>query len=344
MAGNQSTAAAAAVAKPTLALLKRTDGSGGIPAFNQGLYSDSSCNIPPPYDKATAKDNSQYQRNIQTSGCGLCAWVSYLAAAGCVAPHYDSDTYTLRTPQDSEWTTITPGTFLQYLMNYIGSQAKGDPTQTTTLIQSIFAPDPKGALTASSSDLIAAVNELVALSALNSKYTFNQGDPLYTFAYSRSTMPGNSSNVFSPGTHTEVGSSLGSDIAGVTACIDGGYPAVLGVHFKGSASASNHQVLAVGYVKSGGKTYYVLDDSGFGPMSPYGDLGSMVAPVNVPLVLAHTPSPGTMHTGSSTEEYDKITWYQPLKGLEQATKLQPVYVPPRPAAATSSGAAQPASK
>jgi hypothetical protein len=39
------------------------------------------------------------------------------------------------------------------------------------------------------------------------------------------------------------------------------------------SSGSLHQVLAVGFARFGSEVYYVIDDSGFGPMNPYAALG-----------------------------------------------------------------------
>ncbi len=254
----------------TLSLLETPSGAG-IPVFNQGLFADSASVLP-------VKSASGGNRTIQSSGCGMCALVSYLAAAGCLVPTYNPDAQQFSVASGAA--TIDPRSFNQYLLNYASANTS-NTADRNSLISRIYAPDGAGALRNGSDDLAAAINQLVSL------------------AYPNAASP----------------------------------PA-----FTSAAGTGGAAVLAVGHVKFGSSVYYVVDDSGFGPMNPYPALTQMQPPYDEKRILGYCASNGR------SQKYGRIASYRKLQGLQAFTNLSAVIVGNgSPPASSPSPASAPAS-
>ncbi len=259
--------------------------SGGVPAFNQGSYSD-----PLPVQ------NAKGDRTIQSSGCGLCAWASALAAAGCRAPVLNGKTFSL--PQDAA--TINPSSLLKYFSDYAVSQNTSSAAAKTWAQQNIFAGSNDGVLQNMSKTVQAAINQLLSLNYPNTTPQFD--------------------NI----TNASTGGATGTDVPGVTAALEAGSPVILAVHFTGSSEHSNHQVLAVGIAKVIDKTYYVINDSGFGITDPLPKLRQTAGHVDKDVLGGCTASSKRNppdKDNSGVWGYDSIYKYRALGGLQPYTKL-----------------------
>jgi len=253
----------------------------GVPAFNQGLYTDE---LPVQVPEKDAQgnpipDEDRGTRTIQTSGCGLCAWASFLAAAGCCAPVYNASSKTF----SAGTSPIDPSSLLKYFINYLKTKPGAK----------IWAAYNNGVMQADSPDVRAAVNQLVALNS--------PGGAEFDNTVS------NDLNV-APGTEVEVG---------VSSFLEQGNPVVLAVH----SGKLGHQVLAVGIAKILDKTYYVINDSGFGLHDPFPTLQKAGTTIDAktlgPCLATLTRNPGK----SGPWGYQNISAARVMLGLQTITGL-----------------------
>jgi len=263
-------------------LLMRDDGTIPV-AFNQGDYGLSGPNA---RDSRLAVDSAKgTPRSIQSSGCGMCSLVSYLAAAKLRCPTYDRSHATISM---AAAVAMTPGSFNRYLLDRIDQEAKS-PRHKKELTRKIYAPDGCGALLYRSPLLVTWIEELVKLNGDIKSITFHERIDAYA--------------------------PPGHDIPDLTAHLDGGNPAILGVSFSPNAGPA-HQVLVVGYARAGDKVYYPILDSGFGPMQIAALLKSK-NPVSLNEVRKYCVSE------YRPKPYYKIVWVMPLAGLATLTELKP---------------------
>jgi hypothetical protein len=222
----------------------------------------------------------------------MCALVSYLAAAGCQSPAYDPGAQQFSVATGAA--PIDPRSFNQYLLNYASANTS-NPSDRAALINRIYAPDGGGALRNGSDDLRLAINQLVALSHANG------GAPAFQSAAGSG------------------GAAVGVEILELTAHLDTGEPAILAVCL-GTSATPGHQILAVGHVRFGSSVYYVVDDSGFGPMNPYPALAQMQPPFSPSSVLRYCAS------NARAQKYGRIASFRKLSGLQAFTGLSAVVV------------------
>ena len=300
-----------------LHLLQKSDGTGP-PMFCQfdSRYASSPMLV---------QNNPSEHRTISTSGCGLCALCSYVAAAGCKEMRWDASARAFTAGS----APINPRTFNEYLTHY--SELHNLEVSSDGRTHAIYAPDPQGALRDGSSHTAAAIERLVELS-----HGLDEGS-FHGFSCQQNDLHG-------------IAGRPGRDIPELTAWLDSGKPAILGVRFtRGGASPRTdaahaahvsghpglHQVLAVGYGRIGSgdsaSTYYVINDSGWsGCYCPYAatDSRSQVVafsgrtnPVSAQELLRCSVSPGNSPRGSRRTFIDIFMW-KALSGLEQYTNLE----------------------
>ncbi len=117
-----------AIKRELQVVVLRTDDGKYIKAFNQGEYVSSPMPLPP-----------GTTRNIQSSGCGLCALTSYIHAAGLKPGGKD----------------CTPATFNEYLTKWCN--------QHPNTIRKVYR-ESAGALEHESAELSRAINDLAKIS------------------------------------------------------------------------------------------------------------------------------------------------------------------------------------
>jgi hypothetical protein len=276
-------------------LLVNSDGKG-VPAFNQGNY----------HDKLPVQ-NADNSRTIQSSGCGLCAWTSVMAAAGCCAPVFtDVDSTNLTVPSLGA-APINPSNLLKYFSDYalsltppsqgLDRQPEGwaDPKREAAASKfansKIFNDTESGVLRNDSSTVMAAINKLVALN-----------HPGTTPSFDNSQGGG--------------GAAIGTNIGAISSALEAGNPVILAVCFDSDSNPS-HQVLAVGVATIKDQTYYVINDSGFGTTDPFPALKSMGASISLTTLGGVTASAKR----NGTWGYGKINTYRILGGLQSVTNL-----------------------
>lgn len=228
------------VSTKTSFVILSDDAGKAVPAFNQGDPRWASVRLP------IQDPTSKTVRTIQSSGCGMCSWVSALAAAGCRAPSYDRHAKTFAAPADAA--LIDPGSFNQYLLDVCHSKATDDAGITKN-IHAVYNTPDGGALINESALLATAVNALLSLA-----HALPTSEAGFTSAAGGAN------------------AKTGDEVAALTGQLDAGNPCLLAVGFTGT-SKGDHQVLAVGYVRSGKSVYYLIVDPGFDPTSPYSILG-----------------------------------------------------------------------
>jgi hypothetical protein len=303
-----------------LYLLQRSDHTGP-PMFSQfdSRYASSPMVV----------QNGRSQRTIATSGCGLCAVASYLAAAGCREARYDAAERTF-TAGDAP---LNPRNLNEFLTNW--STARGFVVRGTH--HPIYNYDPRGALRDTALATWQAINALVELS---------QG-----------LAPGTIGTTDQPGFRAEghelhgVEGRIGRAIPALDAWLGEGKPALLGVTFRHGEAGSlgHHIVLAVGYGRVAGETYYVVLDSGWSNCAtPYDAVdvatqrrafSSRENPVLAGELLRCSVSPGNRAGRRGHErEYVGISHWKGLAGLERFTRLS---LQPSPPAEAPPGAGAP---
>src|ERR1051326_2485029 len=116
----------------TVRVLVNASGAG-IPAFNQGLFTDK---LP--------IQNAANSRTIQSSGCGLCAWTSAIAAAGARVPTFDPVAKTFSVSGSAP--LINPSTLLAFLINWSKSKTANEGAAKQMQQNEIFAAQDNGVL------------------------------------------------------------------------------------------------------------------------------------------------------------------------------------------------------
>jgi hypothetical protein len=250
-----------------------------VPSFQQNDYQD-----------LVPVQNAKNSRTIASAGCGLCAWASLLAAAGCLVPVFDPDTKTFSAPAAGA-ATVDPRTLLQYFVNYSLSQTKTAAEAKSWAATHLFEPANAGVVLNKSPDVKAAVDKLVTLS-----------NPSATARLDN--------------TVSNVGTKTGSDLPQVTAGLKAGNPSLLVVCFPGTdcSGGGDHQVLAVGIAKIDKSTYYVVTDSGFPTYDPLPALKS-----------GGYVTTGTLYSclaGKKAKTYVSFYRYRVLGGLQPLTGFQ----------------------
>lgn len=273
-------------------LLVNSNGKS-VPAFNQGLYHDS---LP-----VQNKDNS---RTIQTSGCGLCAWACVAAAAGCRAPVFQDAARTTLVMPSIDASPINPSNLLKYFSDYALTQVPpGDPVPDgwpdhradKFANKNIFNDSESGVLQNDSSTVKDAFNKLVALSNADANPAFDNSQGAG-------------------------GGTIGTNIGGITSALEAGNPVILAVCFDDDSNPS-HQVLAVGVATIAGKTYYIINDSGFGTTDPFPVLKNAGTSIGPNVLGAVTASLKRNSGANGAWGYGKINTYRVLGGLQPITGL-----------------------
>jgi hypothetical protein len=268
-----------------------TSSNQGVPAFNQGIY----------HDKLPVQ-NSANDRAIDGSGCGLCAWTCLAAAAGCCAPNFSADYSTMT----AGTTPINPSSLLKYFSDYAiyktpaseGANRKAAASKFAN--SNIFNVDGAGAMRNDNSAVADAIDALIS-----------SNHPGVTPACDNS-QGGN-------------GGQTGTDITGITQALVAGNPVILAVCFDSDAGSS-HQVLAVGIASTiDGKSYYVINDSGFGNTDGFARLNNTkgtIGPISIGAATASPKrNPSTFHSHIAPWGYGSISSYRILGGLQPITGL-----------------------
>jgi hypothetical protein len=207
-----------------------------------------------------ASGQNAHHRTLQTSGCGLFALSTALAAYNCAIPGWTEATAPATSAFADRATQATqnfadqnasPHLFLLYLLHYLRSKNSTLKTDFDASqhydTQGILAPDGPGALYFHNDAFVQAL-------ALLLQYHPCQ----YAADGTLSKTPKNLGITFD--TDVAVSPKPGDDVPAITASICVQHqPVIVGV----GDTASVHQVLVFGVVKRGGKTYYLAADSGF---------------------------------------------------------------------------------
>ena len=263
----------------TLTLLTRSDGS--VPTgWSQGKFGPGEKNSRLGVDSVEGKP-----RTIQSSGCGLCSLVVYFGAARLCVPSLDRSNNVFMMA-NGVGEPITPGLFNRFLMDCIEQEAESKKHRQE-LIHKVYAPDGCGALLYRSSKIVEYIDTLITHNCAEKPFRFCERIDAYA--------------------------PPGKDIPQLTAHLDTGEPAIIGVAFSPSGPPA-HQVLCVGYGRVGDKVYYPIVDSGFGPvdMDPLAKLSN---PVSAKDIRAYSACE------FRHKAYHKIVWVMPLSGLASITGL-----------------------
>ncbi len=258
------------------------------PVITQGKFGPG---VP---DGVLREGPNKKKRCIRDAGCGMCALTSYLAAAGLKAPRYDpmSKTFTV----EDSGTPVTPGTFNRYLWNKVDCETTAEVSRES-LIKEVYAPDGYGALNWKSSTLIEWIGTLIQLNGFSADIGLEIADPI-TFSNPR----------------------MAVDIPELTAHLETGEPAIVGVSFATKPAVTMHQILVIGDARIGSRVYYLVLDSGFGQLTP-APLLKLTNPMPIAQVMPYAISEQQRSGADGPKTYAGITWIRPLSGLSSLTKF-----------------------
>lgn len=314
-------------------LLREQGGGPGLLAVGQWEYSASVTGGRLPIQWSKPEDHKT-PRSIKSSGCGLCAIVSYLHAAGCKVPDYDSTTRVFSTPAGAP--LVDPGTFNLYLQNYINQKGGDDKSERNRLLHAIYGNDAEGALHSTNEDLKAAIDQLVQLSHPDVKLAVVPDQPQPPPA-SPATTAGPAGGLPAPAptppgapavqrpvvqaqftlNKLTASGGIGVNLSEVNDAIDVSRPVIAGVVLEGGTGVG-HQVLIVGYARFGKETYYIIIDSGWEYVDPYAKIDKWKSPARKQDVLPYTiGGPGR------GQKYVSIGWTREMSGLEYFMFLGP---------------------
>jgi hypothetical protein len=234
-----------------------------------------------------------------------------IAAAGCCAPVFtDVDSANLTVPSVRA-APINPSNLLKYFSDYAVSQTPAsqgldrqpegwaDPKRQAAASKfansKIFNDSESGVLRNDSSTVMDAINKLVALN-----------HPGTTASFDNSQGAG--------------GAAIGTNLGAISSALEAGNPVLLAVCFDSDSNPS-HQVLAVGVATAAGKTYYMINDSGFGTTDPFAALSSAGASISLNTLGAVTASAQRNSGKNGAWGYGRINSYRILGGLQSVTNL-----------------------